>query len=87
MPKKPMPVEPPGKEGPSPPPPRAPHLPGGPSGPSSSEPQPNPPPQEGGLPVSQGLQGAAARHPSRRLRNRASFDNELPRSWSGRLER
>jgi len=52
MPKKPMPVEPPGKEGPSPPPPRAPHLPGGPSGPGSSEPQRNPLPQEGGFPVS-----------------------------------
>jgi hypothetical protein len=38
-------------------------------------------------PMSQGLQGAAARRPSRRLRNRASFDNELPRSRSGRLER
>jgi len=52
VPKKPMPVGPPGKEGPSPPPPRAPDLPGGPSGPGSSEPQRNPPPQEGGLPVS-----------------------------------
>jgi hypothetical protein len=52
MPKKPMPVGPPGKEGPSPPPPRAPDLPGGPSGPGSSESQRNPPPQEGGLPVS-----------------------------------
>jgi hypothetical protein len=29
-------------------------------------------------PMSQGLQGAAARRPSRRLRNRSSFDNELP---------
>jgi hypothetical protein len=52
MPKKPMSVGPPGKEGPSPPPPRAPDLPGGPSGPGSSESQRNPPPQEGGLPVS-----------------------------------
>jgi len=52
MPKKTMPVGPPGKESPSPPPPRTPDLPGGPSGPGSSEPQRNPPPQEGGLPVS-----------------------------------
>jgi hypothetical protein len=52
VPKIPMPVGPPGKEGPSPPPPRAPDLPGGSSGPGSSESQRNPPPQEDGFPVS-----------------------------------
>jgi hypothetical protein len=51
-PEKPMPVGPPAEEGPPPPPPRAPELPRGPSGPGSSEPQRNPPPQEGGFPVS-----------------------------------
>ncbi len=50
MPKKPMPVGPPGKKGP--PPPRTPDVPGGPSGQDPSEPQRNPSPPEGGFPVS-----------------------------------
>ena len=52
MPKKPMPVGPPGKEDSAQLPPRAPDVPGGPSGPGHSEPQRNPSPPEGGFQVS-----------------------------------
>lgn len=52
MPKKPTPVGPPGKEGPSSLPLRPPDLPGGPSRRDPSESQRNPPPPEAGFPVS-----------------------------------